>query len=252
MIPKIIHWCWLSDDQYPEKIQKCLNSWKEKLSDYKIILWNCDNFDINKLPWLKKAYNARQYAFVSDYIRCYCLYEYGGIYLDSDIEIKKKFDNILDCKSFIGFEYTGMIEAAVVGAEKGCKWIKNCCEWYESSKYMNFDNETRIIAPLVMQLCYESTYNIKLIDKGVVVENNKNMIYPYNYFSPKNLYNEKINDDEKTYCIHHFNASWYELSISIKFKHLIHVLMIKTLGKKIYNYIIYTIRKRKLKKITIK
>ena len=85
MIPKIIHYCWLSNDPYPAKIQHCINSWKKKLPGYEIKLWNLQNFPLEKSEWVKQAFEAKKYAFAADYIRCYALYTYGGIYLDSDV-----------------------------------------------------------------------------------------------------------------------------------------------------------------------
>ena len=95
MIPKIIHFCWLSDDPYPKKIQFCLDTWKKKLPDYEIMLWDFNRFPKDKSVWVSEAFDARKYAFAADYIRFYALYNYGGIYLDSDVEVIKNFDDFL-------------------------------------------------------------------------------------------------------------------------------------------------------------
>lgn len=87
MIPKVIHFCWLSCDKYPSKIRYCINSWKEKLPDYEIRLWDLSRFDIDSSVWCKEAFEMKKYAFAADYIRCYALYKEGGIYLDSDVEL---------------------------------------------------------------------------------------------------------------------------------------------------------------------
>jgi len=136
MIPKIIHFCWLSGDEYPEKIKMCLDSWKKNLPDYEIKLWNTENFDVNCSNWTREAFEKKQYAFVSDYVRFFALYNYGGIYLDSDIEVKKSFNDLLDKKFFFGYEYEGLPEAAVVGAEKGLGWIKQCLDWYPNHEFV--------------------------------------------------------------------------------------------------------------------
>lgn len=101
MIPKKIHYCWLSNDPYPEKIEKCINSWKEKLPDYEIIKWDLNRFPLEKSLWVKQAYEARKYAFAADYIRLYALATEGGIYLDSDVEVLKSFDDLLDFPYFV-------------------------------------------------------------------------------------------------------------------------------------------------------
>lgn len=116
MIPKRIHLCWLSGDPYPQKIQKCIDSWKVHLPDYEIMLWDLKRFDIAQVPWVEQAFRVKKYAFAADYIRLYALYNYGGIYLDSDVEVLKSFDPLLDLPYFVGAENAGTIEAAIIGA----------------------------------------------------------------------------------------------------------------------------------------
>lgn len=99
MIPKIIHLCWLSGDPYPPKIQKCLESWKKFLPEYEVMLWDGNRFDLNSSSWVAQAF-AKKYAFAADYIRMYALYHYGGIYLDSDVEVLKSFDELLTLPLF--------------------------------------------------------------------------------------------------------------------------------------------------------
>ena len=119
MIPKVIHFCWLSGDPYPPLIAKCIESWKINLPDYQIILWDTKKIDVTSNVWLEQAYKCRKYAFAADYIRFYALYNYGGIYLDADVEVIKSFDDLLSLQQFIGEDASGDIEAAVMGAEKG-------------------------------------------------------------------------------------------------------------------------------------
>jgi len=118
MIPKIIHFCWLSNDEYPKKIKKCVASWRKKLPDYEFILWDTNKFDINSTLWTKQAYETKKYAFAADYIRLHAIYTYGGIYLDTDVEVLKRFDNLLNLPYFIGSQHDHLMEAAVIGAEK--------------------------------------------------------------------------------------------------------------------------------------
>ena len=114
MIPKVIHFCWLSGDKYPSKIRYCINSWKEKLPDYEIRLWDLSRFDIDSSVWCKEAFEMKKYAFAADYIRCYALYKEGGIYLDSDVELLRSFDDLLHLPYFIGEEQGGNIEPAII------------------------------------------------------------------------------------------------------------------------------------------
>ena len=105
MIPKIIHYCWLSGEPYPEKIRKCIASWKEILPDYTIKLWDMNSFDVNSIDFVREAVSVRKWAFAADYIRLYALYTEGGIYLDSDVLVRKSFNPFLDNDLFSAVEY---------------------------------------------------------------------------------------------------------------------------------------------------
>ena len=142
MIPKIIHLCWLSGDPYPADIEACLKTWKEHLPDYEIWLWDTQRFDVHATKWTEQAFAARKYAFAADYIRLYALYNYGGIYLDSDVEVLKSFDDLLGRPYFFGKEHTpdrienqNSIEAATMGVEKELPFIKNAMSFYEKNEF---------------------------------------------------------------------------------------------------------------------
>lgn len=148
VIPKKIHWCWLSGDPLPHKIQDCVNSWKRVMPDYEIICWDKKRFDIDSVPFVKQAYACRKYAFAADYIRLYALYTEGGIYLDSDVRVFERFDRFLDHGAFSSVEFVKEmfmdrsdkdwycrhlgygIQCAVMGAEKGNAYIKDCLSYY--------------------------------------------------------------------------------------------------------------------------
>ena len=102
MIPRIIHYCWFGRGQMPEMALKCIESWHKHMPDYRYKLWNEDNFDINSVPYVKEAYEARKFAFVTDYVRLYALYHEGGIYMDTDVEVLKPYDDLLNLKGFTG------------------------------------------------------------------------------------------------------------------------------------------------------
>ena len=141
MIPKIIHYCWLSNDSYPEDFKRCIDTWKEKLPDYEFILWNFERFDIKSSLWVKQAFENKKYVFAADYIRLYAIYNYGGIYMDMDIEVLKPFDDILDSPIMIAYENdekTG-IEAGCFGAEKGDELIEKCLSYYENRSFIKDD-----------------------------------------------------------------------------------------------------------------
>jgi len=139
VIPKIIHICWLSGDEYPESIKRCLDSWHRFLPDYEIWLWDTNRFDIERVPWVKLAFEAKKYAFAADYIRLYALYHYGGIYLDSDVVVYKSFNDLLELPYFIGEDYVHCFEPAIIGAEKGTPWLLDVLKRYEGLSFIRED-----------------------------------------------------------------------------------------------------------------
>ncbi len=145
MIPKIIHFCWLSGEKYPRLIRKCIKSWKEHLPDYEIKLWDANSFDFESVPFVKEAFEQKKWAFVSDYIRLYALYHEGGIYLDSDVMIYHRFDEWHNFNFFTGIETRTpqheqfWIEAAIMGAIPGNQMIQECMKYYESIHFIKSD-----------------------------------------------------------------------------------------------------------------
>lgn len=228
MIPKIIHLCWLSGDSYPPLIAKCLTSWEQILPDYTVVIWDRNKFDINSCIWVKQAYEKRKYAFAADYIRFYALYHYGGIYLDADVEVVKSFDPLLNRNYILGEEAGGDIEAAVVGAEKNSPWIKDCLDYYKDRQFIksNGSLDMRPVPLLVNSIVKK--YNLEIL--------------PYQYFSPKDFNIGKIDRNENTYCIHHFDGKWVKKGLRPKFKRFIHKSIYLLFGRSGHNKIIHTIR----------
>lgn len=231
MIPKIIHYCWLSGEPYPELITRCINSWKKVMPDYEIILWDTNRIDINSNRWLKQAFENKKYAFAADYIRFYALYNYGGIYLDADVEVLKSFDNLLNQKQFIGEEAGGDIEAAVIGAERGLPWIKKCLDYYLERSFIKSDGtfDMRPVPLLVSKILLPINVDIK----------------PYYYFSPKDVKIGKMHICSETYCIHHFDGKWIEKGVYFRLKMLIHRIIYVFLGRVGRNKVVRFIRKVK-------
>jgi glycosyltransferase len=206
MIPKIIHYCWLSGDEFPDLIKKCVESWKVKLPDYEIKCWNTDNFDVNICRYTKEAFQEKKYAFVSDYVRLYALYHEGGIYLDSDIEVIKKFDDLLNNLAFTCFENNHSVAAWIFGSEVGNPIFKKFLDYYEGRAFI-LDNGKYDLTPNpvpITRICLE---------EGLLLNGEKQMlanitIYPQEYFCPYNRATEELNITENTYSIHYFNGAW--------------------------------------------
>jgi hypothetical protein len=229
MIPKTIHYYWLSGDPYPEQIEACLKSWERILPDYEIILWDTGRIDINSNLWLKQAYESGKYAFASDYIRFYALYNYGGIYLDADVEMVKSFDGILDRQYFLGEEITGDIEAAVMGAEKGLDWVKECLDRYERRPFIKEDGRF-------------DTAPVTLFIPAVVKKHNLD-VFRYDFFSANNYQTGKIMRSDNTYCIHHLVGKWFKKGGRYKLKMFIHKVLYFCLGRRGHNFLANIARK---------
>lgn len=212
MIPKIIHYCWLSGEEYPDKIRRCMDSWKQILPDYEFRLWDKRRFDIESSVWVKEAVAHRKYAFAADYIRLYALYHFGGIYLDSDVEVLKNFDDLLELPYFVGKENSKhSIEAAVMGAEKGCGWIIRCLSYYEERHFANPDRSLSMnVLPEVMTNILATHYCFRDISSVCEFIRDEQVIcrFPVDYFSPKSYVTKKIKITENTRTIHHFAGTW--------------------------------------------
>ena len=243
MIPKILHLCWLSGDEYPVDIKRYISTWKEKCPDYEIRVWSKDSFDISSVRWVKEAFEAKKYAFAADYIRFWCLYNYGGIYLDSDVEVLKSFDGFLSEKSFIGFEYLNIPEAAVIGAEKNCEWIKKALDWYDAKSFFYKNAEMKKdVCPILVQLALHSHFQRELFDTGKIQYFNGLTLYPYFYFSPKNYFTGKVKIKKETVCVHRFASAWGP-NKKRKWTLIVHMICIAMIGKKMHDRLYKFIKK---------
>ncbi|MHB1105162.1 MAG: glycosyltransferase [Lutibacter sp.] len=196
MIPKIIHYCWFGRNEKSDFIKRCISSWKYYLSDYELVEWNEDNFDIELNIFVKEAYKNKKWAFVSDYVRAYALFHLGGVYLDTDVEIKQCLDVFLNHDAFSGFEGYGSPFTALWGAKKGHNWPKCILEYYDNLKGFDDRTNTKIVTDFLVNFYKVDPFNNQLqkLEDGIY-------IYPSNYFC-LNI--------EHNYAIHHFQGSWLD------------------------------------------
>ena len=218
MIPKIIHYCWFSGDKKPALIRKCIRSWKKHLPDYEIRCWDGNSFDFDSLDFTREAMSVKQYAFAADYVRLYALYNYGGIYLDTDVEVFKSFDPFLDNVFFTGIdqsryeEIKHFFEAGIMGSEKGFPFLKECMYYYETNHFIfpngTFNNE--LVAPKVYaQQAYK--YGFVCEDKEQILTNSIH-IYPRSVFANGNYIYDFQDVNYEPLTAHHHNVSVWAIN----------------------------------------
>ena len=236
MIPKIIHYCWLSGDPIPDDMQRWMESWK-KLDGYEFMLWNFDRFDINSSIWVKQAFESKKYAFAADYIRAYALYNYGGIYMDMDVEVIKPFDDLLDNDYLIAEENPLGLEAGIMGSSKGSQLFKDVLDWYDGRAFLDEKGQLPEPAPYmpgVIQNVWQQKYELsrEWKEKGKDFDGKTVYIYPWYYFTSRDYPFRDIVVKPESYTIHHFAGSWLPKEKGIKY------WLKRLLGKKITRLII--------------
>lgn len=208
-IPKTIHYIWLGRGTLDELSLRCLESWKKVLPEYRVIRWDEDNAMeiIRSNDYAREAYEARKYAFVSDYLRLFALYSEGGIYMDTDVEVLKPLDDFLGFGAFTSFEGGSNIPTALLGAKKDNGWIKLLLDYYTGRHFLlpggKHDNTTNvsIITRLSLPLGFEPNGRYQVLEHDV-------HIFPMEYFCPFDLSVRRMYLTENSCAIHHYNGSW--------------------------------------------
>lgn len=202
MIPKIIHYCWFGPNPKSDLIQRCIHSWKQLCPDYEIMEWNESNFDISTNKYCQQAYNDKRYAYVSDIARLVVLLRYGGIYLDTDVELLKPLDDLLYNTCFMGAENDNTVNTGLIlGAEANHPFIKSHLEYYETAQ-VDYAKPCTVITSELLGLSAESINDVIKI-KGVT-------IYPSDYFCPlKNIGRGPLELTDNSFSIHHYSLSWW-------------------------------------------
>lgn len=200
MIPKVIHYCWFGGKPIPQELKNYMSTWSCFCPDYEIKLWNEDNFNIDSHPFVQSAYEARNFAYVSDYVRAFVLNKFGGIYLDTDVELKESLNNFLDNEAFSGFESKGYpFTSAVWGSIANHSFTTRMLGYYDSIGNYSDKLPTNVVIGskfLIEEFGVDPTLNKKQIGNNKV---NSFHIYPSTHFCL---------DLPKNYSTHHFYGSW--------------------------------------------
>lgn len=207
MIPKTIHYCWFGRGEMPEQAKQCIASWHKFMPDWEYKLWNDDNFNVRLCAYAKEAYEARKFAFVSDYVRLWALEREGGLYLDTDVEVFKSFEDLLGNNAFAGFEGSKHLPVGtcVMASEAHGQWVSEQLEAYRDRHFLMSDGT------------FDMTTNVQFItakmNVGGFVQNGVEQdykdlhVFPVDYFSPRQTTGEYIRT-ENTYCDHLGMGSW--------------------------------------------
>lgn len=220
MIPKIIHYCWFGHNQLPELAEKCIESWKKYLPDYEIKEWNEENFDLEACIYVKEAYAEKKWAFVSDYARFWIIYNYGGLYFDTDVEIIKPIADIIERGAFMGLEkqasYNTTEKVAIaaglgIGAEEKNPIYKEILDGYAKRHFLYSDgrrDETTVVSYITDIFQH---YGWQKKNKYQVIQDIN--LYPTDYFCPMDFATGEIELTENTRSIHHYTATWQSPSM---------------------------------------
>lgn len=208
MIPKKIHYCWFGNKELPLKAKKCIDSWKKFFPDYEIIEWNEKNFDINFNKYAKEAYDNKKIAFFTDVARLFIIYHNGGIYFDVDVEVIKKFDDIvLKNDAFFGLETESTVNTGLgFGANKNNWIIKEMLDDYNNKKFVSENGEIDMTPCPVINSKVLKREGFKLNGKYEKLRNVS--IYPVDFFNPLEPASGKLNKTKNTHSIHWFLKSW--------------------------------------------
>ena len=209
MIPKKIHYCWVGGKPLPDSAKKCIQSWKKYCPDYEIIEWNEQNYDFSKVPYMKEAYEAKKWGFVPDYARLDIVYTHGGIYLDTDVEIVKSFDPLLELQGFAGFQDAKQVNFGQgFGAEARNPVLKALMDSYAEFSFLQQDG-TPDLTPSPRLNTDTLTERCGLRPENSYQELNGLTVFPSEYFCPKSFDDGVLRKTKNTYSIHHFDASWF-------------------------------------------
>jgi mannosyltransferase OCH1-like enzyme len=227
MIPKMIHYCWFGGNSLPDLAKKCIASWKKYFPEYEIKQWDESNYDVHSIPYTSEAYKSKKYAFVSDYARLDIIYQYGGIYFDTDVEVIRSFDPIIEASSFMGAEDPGRINPGIgFGAVPGLLVLHEILDRYRRMHFINADNtfNTTTIVDLTTEIFTNYNFTVKDTIQAVADVT----VYPKEYFNPLEYDTHTVKTTSNTYSIHHGSASWFSPLQTMSTK--VHIVICRIFG----------------------
>ena len=232
-IPKIIHYCWFGGNPLPKLAEKCIASWKKYCPGYEIVRWDETNFDLNYCAYVREAYAAKKWAFVSDVARLYALVNYGGIYMDTDVEVVRPIDDFLQYEAFSGFERPDAVPTGLMASKAHHPIFEELLHEYDNKHFLTDDG------------VYDLTTNVKYITDaclkyGLQLNNtlqtiNGFTLFPQDYFCPINGKTGRLDLTDNTYTIHHFAGSWVDPYT--RFRANVYRFLCRCLGKRVADFV---------------
>lgn len=218
MIPKIIHYCWFGGKEKPADVQTYIASWHKYCPDYDFYEWNEHTFDVTQNDYCREAMKAKKWAFVTDYVRLKVLYDYGGIYMDSDVEVLKPLDPLLMFNGLSGYESQNHVPTGTMGACPRNEWICMLLHDYDERHFVlpdgSFDQTTNV--EVITRLTQER-YGLKLHGQRIEFGDG-NVFLPFDYLCAKDPATHIVRRTSHTYTIHHFRGSWFDADVQEQVK----------------------------------
>lgn len=249
-VPKIIHYCWFGEKEMPEKEARCVETWKEHFPDYEIKLWTEENFDYKSCDFAREAYEHKKYAFVSDYARAKLLYEYGGLYMDTDVKVLKTFPKTHAENGFMGFERRAFLGTAVMASVPKNDNIKALLDYYEKHHFIQKDGS------------FDNIANVSIItdimkEKGLVLGGERQMVDGFEIFNREVFYPKKLSETEfrvteETSAIHMCTNSWLSERERRRGNNKVWIKVVRPALRGFRNLGIKVAGKEKIRKIEIK
>lgn len=212
MIPKILHYIWFGNNHLTPLAEECLASWKTTMPDWTIMRWDELNFDISAAPlYVRQAYEARKFAFVSDYVRLWALEQYGGVYVDTDVKVLKSYDPLLNDTAFIGLEESKvhLPGTCVMGCESHCQWVRDMLALYNDIEFVKPDGSLDMTTNVIRMGRFLQTRGFIPTPDAQYLSDYGLRIYTHDYFSPITS-TRVMRKTKNTYSIHYFEESWCE------------------------------------------